>query len=39
MVIKTGHYAILPELSVNDISYEQYAGSNKYIDQPEKFRK
>jgi len=38
MVIKTGYYANLSDLSVNDISYGLFAGSNKYVDQPEKFR-
>ena len=38
MVIKTGYYAILSDLFFNDIFYELCAGSNKHIDQPEKFR-
>ncbi len=38
MVIKTGYYAILPDLFFNDIFNGLFAGSNKHIDQPQKFR-
>jgi len=38
MVIKTGYYAILPDLFFIDNFHGLITGSNKHIDQPEKFR-